>query len=164
MLNNRQILRNRNCSTLAIPWCFYKISRAFDGFSTSIICQKDHPSQLKHRPIFRLLSHTKIFFLTCDGNCHILRREKEKRRRSLLACCQLPSSLRTAPPIQLDITSCIAFSVTDSCGGFSAYVKSVLKLGLCATGHGLLGDEGTSVRLSPAGFDGLWGTPVTVLM
>jgi len=55
MLNNRQILPNRNCSTLAIPWGFYKISRAFDGFSTSIIWQKDHPSQLKHRPIFRLV-------------------------------------------------------------------------------------------------------------
>jgi len=54
-LNNRQILPNRNCSTLAIPWCFYKISRAFDGFSTSIIWQKDHPPQLKHRPIFLLL-------------------------------------------------------------------------------------------------------------
>ena len=31
-------------------------------------------------------SHTKIFFLTCDVFCHILRRcSKEKRRRSLLA-------------------------------------------------------------------------------
>jgi len=30
MLNNRHS-HNRNCSTLAIPWCFYKISRAFDG-------------------------------------------------------------------------------------------------------------------------------------
>ena len=41
MLNNRQISPNRNCSRLAIPWCFYKISRAFDGFSTSIIWDKD---------------------------------------------------------------------------------------------------------------------------
>ena len=38
MLNNRQISPNRNCLTLAIPWCFYKISRAFHGISTSIIC------------------------------------------------------------------------------------------------------------------------------
>jgi len=55
MLNYRQISPNRNCSTLAIPWCFYKISRAFDGFSTSIIWQKYHPPELKHRPIFRLV-------------------------------------------------------------------------------------------------------------
>jgi len=55
MLNNRQILPNRNCSTLAIPWCFYKISRAFDGISTSIIWQKYHPPELKHRPIFPLV-------------------------------------------------------------------------------------------------------------
>jgi hypothetical protein len=65
MLNNRQILPNRNCSTLAIPWCFYKISRAFDGFSTSIIWQKDHPPQLKHRPIFPLVTVTNVTF------CHI---------------------------------------------------------------------------------------------
>mmetsp|Transcript_25952 Transcript_25952/g.38130 ORF Transcript_25952/g.38130 Transcript_25952/m.38130 type:complete len:212 (-) Transcript_25952:190-825(-) len=39
--------------------------------------------------------HTKIYFLTCDGRCHILRRcSKEKQRRSLLACCQLPSPPR----------------------------------------------------------------------
>ena len=56
MLNNRQISPNRNCSTLAIPWCFYKISRAFDGFSTSIIWQKYHPPELKHRPIFTLVT------------------------------------------------------------------------------------------------------------
>jgi len=55
MLNNRQISPNRNCSTLAIPWCFYKISRAFDGISTSIIWQKYHPPELKHRPIFPLV-------------------------------------------------------------------------------------------------------------
>jgi len=55
MLNNRQISPNRNCSTLAIPWCFYKMSRAFDGISTSIIWQKYHPPELKHRPIFPLL-------------------------------------------------------------------------------------------------------------
>jgi len=55
MLNNRQISPNRNCSTLAIPWCFYEISRAFDGFSTSIIWQKYHPPELKHQPISRLL-------------------------------------------------------------------------------------------------------------
>jgi len=55
MLNNRQIPLNRNCSTLAIPWCFYKISRTFDGFSTSIIWQKYHPPELKQVPIFPLL-------------------------------------------------------------------------------------------------------------
>ena len=55
MLNNRQISPKRNCSTLAIPWCFYKISRAFDGFSTSIIWQIYHPPELKHRPIFLLV-------------------------------------------------------------------------------------------------------------
>jgi len=38
MLNNRQISPNRNCLTLGIPWCFYKISRSFHGISTSIIC------------------------------------------------------------------------------------------------------------------------------
>ena len=54
MLNNRQISPKRNCSTLAIPWCFYKILRAFDGFSTSITLQKYHPPELKHRPIFPL--------------------------------------------------------------------------------------------------------------
>jgi len=59
MLNNRQISPKRNCSTLAIPWCFYKISRAFDGFSTSIIWQKYHHPELKHRPIFRLVSKLK---------------------------------------------------------------------------------------------------------
>ena len=37
------------------------------------------------------LWHTKIFFLTCDGRCHILQRcSNEKRRRCLLARCQLP--------------------------------------------------------------------------
>jgi len=56
ILNNRQISPSCNCSTLAIPWCFYKISRAFDGISTSIIWQKYHPPELKHRPIFLLLS------------------------------------------------------------------------------------------------------------
>ena len=71
MLNNRQILPNRNCSTLAIPWCFYKISRAFDGFSTSIIWQKDHPPQLKHRPIFRLLlRHFVCLFVTKAARWH----------------------------------------------------------------------------------------------
>jgi len=56
MLNYRQIWPKRNCSTLAIPWCFYRILRAFDGISTSIIWQKYHPPELKHRLIFLLLS------------------------------------------------------------------------------------------------------------
>jgi len=55
MLNNLQISPKRNCSTLAIPWRFYKISRAFDGFSMSIIWQKYHPPELKYRPIFPLV-------------------------------------------------------------------------------------------------------------
>jgi len=58
---------------LAIPWCFYKISRAFDGFSTSIIWQKDHPPQLKHRPIFRLLSGRellRVLIKTVAPTCH----------------------------------------------------------------------------------------------
>ena len=55
MLNNRQISTKRNFSILAIPWCFYKISRAFYGFSTSTIWQKYHPPALKHRPIFPLV-------------------------------------------------------------------------------------------------------------
>ena len=38
-----------------------------------------------------VITRITAFNRTCDGNCHILRREKEKRRRSLLACCQLPS-------------------------------------------------------------------------
>jgi len=59
MLNNRQISPERNCSTLAIPWCFYNLSRAFDGFSTSIIWQKYHPPELKHRPIFSLVAEFK---------------------------------------------------------------------------------------------------------
>ena len=41
--------------TLAIPWCCYKTSRAFDGFLTSIIWQKYHPLELKHQPIFPLV-------------------------------------------------------------------------------------------------------------
>jgi len=51
----RRQINNRNCSTWAIPWCFYKISRSFDGVSTSIIWKKYHPPELKHRPIFPLL-------------------------------------------------------------------------------------------------------------
>jgi len=61
MLNNRQISPKRNYSTLAIPWCFYKISRAFDGFSTSIIWQKYHLPKLKHRAIFPLLPSSSTF-------------------------------------------------------------------------------------------------------
>jgi len=60
MLNNRQISPKRNCSTLAIPWCFCRISRAFDGISTSIIWQKYHPPELKHRPIFLLVACTSL--------------------------------------------------------------------------------------------------------
>ena len=40
MLNNRQILPNRNCSTLAIPWCFYKISRAFERALLARFCKR----------------------------------------------------------------------------------------------------------------------------
>jgi len=65
---NSQVSPNRNCSTLAIPWCFYKISRAFDGFSTSIIWQKYQPPELKHRPIFLLLTQTIYLEMTSTGH------------------------------------------------------------------------------------------------
>ena len=44
--------------------------------------------------LWHQLWYTKIIFLSCNVICHILRTEKEKRRISLLACCQLPSPPR----------------------------------------------------------------------
>jgi len=85
MLDNRQISPNRNCSTLAIPWCFHKISRTFDGISTSIIWQKYHPPHLKHRHIFPLLHHShnnsdRVMRMGGDTGIFLWRRKKIEKR------------------------------------------------------------------------------------